>query len=321
MQSFFRGGQRCSHSASRFTMQLPRERHFTTRQHPSAVHPHHHAILSTVATSIIRQVHQNSSPKHQQQQQQQPCEHDETLGSNAQHQQPQRQIAEEITTTTATTATTTTRSELGFQFEHDTVHILNDVYGFHVRNTTKQSHDQGVDFYGTWTVSHHHRTVVHILGQCKRESKPISVRHLRELQGTLSQFNNNNTHMNSHSQVQQLLESGDSGTGSGGSHNKRYVGMLVSDRLGFSIHATRFAQQCTDGVILCTLDPVNRHLVHFVMNDAARRVIGPQLVTATERDNNGSKYIQFYETVHVNDGDAMTTTAVRMIPLSNHVRN
>jgi len=213
--------------------------------------------------------------------------------------------------------------ELGFQFEKETVQLLNGKYGFHVKNTSKQSHDQGVDFYGTWRVSHSDNNnntpkMVHILGQCKRESKSISVSHIRELQGTLSQFNN-----------QQLTVSSDvvgdasscstlSTTTTDTNYNnneKRYIGMLVSDQLGFSIHATRFAQQCSDGIILCTVDTRNCSLIHFVMNGAARQMIGSQLVPAMERTESGTKCIVFYETVTglKNEEDVYQTTIIPLV--------
>jgi len=215
----------------------------------------------------------------------------------------------------------TSQVELGFQFEKETVQLLNDRYGFRVKNTSKQSHDQGVDFYGTWRVSHSDNNntpkMVHILGQCKRESKSISVSHIRELQGTLSQFNN-----------QQLTVSSDvvgdasscstlSTTTTDANYNKnekRYIGMVVSDQLGFSIHATRFAQQCSDGIILCTVDTRNCSIIHFVMNGAARQMIGSQLVPAMERTESGTKCIVFYETVTgLKNGDDVSQTTI--IPL------
>jgi len=174
-------------------------------------------------------------------------------------------------------STEKTAQQLGFEYEKKVVQILNKNYSFQLKTTSKQSHDQGIDFVGSLIVSHWKNLNVPILGQCKRESKPIGVKYVRQLQGTLSQFNNEQFDTN-YTQV-----------------NNKYIGVLISNS-GYSIYAVRLAQQCSDGIILCTLNDDDEMLVYFNMNNAAKEQIGPQFIASSERSlNNAVNGIVFYE--------------------------
>jgi hypothetical protein len=180
-----------------------------------------------------------------------------------------------------TTPLKITPQRLGVEYEKHIVQTLNHKYKWSVAQSSKKSHDQGVDFHGSILVSKVHNRAVPVLGQCKHESKPIGVNYIRELQGTLSQFNNRVTEVS--------LD-----------NFQPYVGLFMSSS-GYTPFAERLAQQCSDGIVLCVTSDDAKSILQFTMNRAAREMFGSQFVAGFKRSSEQQQEITFFE--QVTNGD------------------
>src|SRR5690606_38382091 len=123
-------------------------------------------------------------------------------------------------------------------FEQETISTLTK-YRFKLQST-KSSHDEGIDFIGKLLLND---STVPIVGQCKRERKPSGAKYIRELEGVLS-----------HQQKDEIFA----------------VGVFVSYS-GFTRHALRHMLQSPFPLMLCKIE--NGEIVYLLMNDQGKKFL------------------------------------------------
>ncbi|KAL0479416.1 hypothetical protein AKO1_015085 [Acrasis kona] len=148
----------------------------------------------------------------------------------------------------------------GFLYEEESISVLNNKYSFNVAKVdlVGASGDRGIDFKGVFQTDR----MVPVIGQCKREKKPVSIKIVRELEGTLSQY----------------------------APVDVFTGVLVSFS-GFSKQAKRHASQSNYPLILTVMR--DDALIDWILNEKSRQAVGPNLFTAVQRSTNDMKKLLF----------------------------
>lgn len=159
------------------------------------------------------------------------------------------------------------QQELGFEYEQESVRALEKYAGFNLQ-TTQRTYDRGVDMRGRWVLRAHtvsekdaSEEAVHVpvIGQCKSEKRVIGANYIRELEGTLQQYNNK------------------------GAVPGMTIGVFVS-REGYSEHATKHVMQSDSPIILAVVK--EGKVTHWYMNRAVAQTLAPLEVVAVRTKRN-----------------------------------
>lgn len=160
------------------------------------------------------------------------------------------------------------QQELGFEYEQESVRALEKYAGFDLQ-TTQRTYDRGVDMRGRWVLRAHTAreedasqeaaVFVPVIGQCKSERRVIGANYVRELEGTLQQYNNT------------------------GLTTGMTIGVFVS-REGYSEHATKHVMQSISPIILAVVK--QGKVTHWYMNRAVAQTLAPLEVVAVRTKRN-----------------------------------